>query len=313
VVVPAVGLVVPVSDTRDCEPEVNIGIPLNYGRSFKMRISFLKAIISMSSVLVLASVLLAQTGQQNGAGKTKSVQPAPKRDISGTWVRGRGDPSLSSIHSLTGVGRGPGFVDMPPLTPWGQEKFDSNRPGYGIRQQPEGNDPDLRCMPAGVPRLIWGVGELIQLPNKVVQILGSTWRQIATDGRPLKVDPPELRYDTGWMGVSVGHWEDDYTFVVESAGFNDKTWISEEGIPHSDEMKLEERYTRLDHDTLLFNATIYDPKTFTTPYKVTPATLKLRPSGVRVANFCNPDNEALFQERIRSQAIKTPDADGNIH
>jgi len=136
---------------------------------------------------------------------------------------------------------------------------------------------------------------------------------IATDGRPLKVDPPELRYDSGWMGVSVGHWEDDYTFVVESAGFNDKTWISEEGIPHSDEMKLEERYTRVDHDTLLFNATIDDPKTFKTLYKVTPATLKLRPSGVRVANFCNPDAEALFQERIRSQAIKAPDDDGNIH
>ena len=108
---------------------------------------------------------------------------------------------------------------MPPLTAWGQEKFDSNRPGYGIRQQPEGNDPDLRCMPAGVPRGIWGGGEFVQLPGKMVEFVGSTWRQIATDGRPLKVDPPELRYDSGFMGKSVGHWEDDYTFVVESGGF----------------------------------------------------------------------------------------------
>ena len=74
-----------------------------------MRISFLKAIISMSSVLVLASVLLAQTGQQNVAGKTKSVEPAPKRDIYRDWVRQPGNPSLSSIHSLTGVARGPSY------------------------------------------------------------------------------------------------------------------------------------------------------------------------------------------------------------
>jgi hypothetical protein len=114
------------------------------------------------------------------------------------------------------------------------------------------------------------------------------------------------------MGVSVGHWEDDSTFVVESGGFNDQTWLSEEGLPHSDEMKLVERYTRADHDTLLLNATIDDPKTYTTLYKVITVTLKLQPSRVRIANFCIPDNENAFQERIRSQAIKTPDADGNI-
>ena len=56
----------------------------------------------------------------------------------------------------------------------------------------------------------------------MVELLGGTWREIATDGRPLKVDPPELRYDSGWMGKSVGHWEDDYTFVVESDGFTTK-------------------------------------------------------------------------------------------
>lgn len=277
-----------------------------------MRIRFLKSIIAMSTVLVLAPVLLAQTGQQDGAGRAKAVRPAPKRDITGIWTRQAGDPSLSSIHSLSGVARGPGFVDMPPLTPWGQAKFDANKPGYGIRQQPMGNDPILRCMPAGIPRLIWGGGEFAQLPGKMVQFLGATWRQIATDGRPLRVDPPELRYDTGWMGVSVGHWEDDYTFIVESEGFSDQSWLSEEGLPHSDEMKLTERYTRVDYDTLLLNATIDDPKTYTQLYKVITVTLKLAPTRVRVATFCNPDNEKAFQDRIRSQAIKPPDADGNV-
>jgi hypothetical protein len=279
-----------------------------------MRIRLLRLIIPLAIVIVLASSLvLAQTDQPKGAGKAKTAEPAPKRDLTGQWARQPGNPSLSSIHSLTGVARGPSFVDMPPLTAYGQERFDSNRPGYGIRQQPEGNAPNLRCMPAGVPAGIWGGGEFFQLPGKMVEFVGSTWRQIATDGRPLKVDPPELRYDSGFMGNSVGHWEDDYTFVVESGSFNDKTWLSEEGIPHSDEMKLEERYTRVDHDTLILNATIDDPKTFTKLYKVQTLTYKLGRGGVRVANFCLIDNENLFQERIRSQAIKTPDADGNIH
>jgi hypothetical protein len=115
------------------------------------------------------------------------------------------------------------------------------------------------------------------------------------------------------MGVAIGHWEDDYTFVVESAGFDDKTWISEEGLPHSEEMKVVERYTRVDHDTLILNATIDDPKAYTALYKVIPVTFKLLPErGPRAPNFCNIDNENAFQDRIRSQAIKTPDATGNI-
>jgi len=276
-----------------------------------MKVRLSSSIITLAIAVVLASslVLFAQNEQQNGAGKTKAVEPAPKRDLSGVWARKPGDPSLSSIHSLTGVARGPSFTDMVPLTPWGQAKFDANKPGYGVRQQPEGNDPVLRCMPEGIPRLIWRGFEFVpQLPGKMVQLLtdDGIWREIATDGQPLKVDPPELRYDSGWMGKSVGHWEDDYTFVVESAGFNDKTWLSEEGLPHSDEMKFEERYTRVNHDTLTLNATIDDPKTYTKLYKVQTVTYKLGRDGVRVPGFCVPDNENLFQERIRSQAVIAP-------
>jgi hypothetical protein len=114
------------------------------------------------------------------------------------------------------------------------------------------------------------------------------------------------------MGQSWGHWEGDYTFVVESAGFNDKTWLSEEGMPHSEDMKIEERYTRVSYDTLTLNATIYDPKIYTKDYKVQTITYKLRPDTVRVANFCDPDIEKAFQERIRSKAVETPGPNGDV-
>jgi hypothetical protein len=276
-----------------------------------MRIRFLKATVLIGTIVV-APTLLAQGGGQGtaarpGTANPATAKPAPKRDITGIWNRQAGDPSLSSIHSLSGVARGPGYVDMPPMTPEGQKRFEANRPGYGIRQQPMGNDPNLRCMPTGMPRLVWGGGEFAQLPGKMVQFMGSTWRQIATDGRPLRVEEPELRYDSGWMGSSVGRWENDDTFVVESAGFNGQSWLSEEGLPFSDEMKMTERYKRVDFDTLTLDATIDDPKTYTQLYKVITVTFERGPDRVRVATFCNPDNEKLFEERIRSQAIKPPD------
>jgi hypothetical protein len=275
-----------------------------------MRIRILTSLVLTGTVALLASGLAAEAGQRGGARAAGPSKPAPKRDITGIWNRQAGDPSLSSIHSLSGVARGPGFTDMVPMTPEGQARFDANKPGYGIRQQPMGNDPNLRCMPTGMPRLVWNGGEFAELPGKMVQFLGSTWRQIATDGRKLDVEEPELRYDSGWMGSSVGHWEGDYTFVIESGGFNGKSWLSEEGLPFSDAMTMTERYTRVDFDTLTLDTVINDPKTYTQPYKVIQITFKRSPDGVRVPTFCNPDNEKLFEERIRSQAIKPPDEAG---
>ena len=59
--------------------------------------------------------------------------------------------------------------------------------------------------------------------------------------------------------TSIGRWEGYDTFVVNSVGFNDRTWLGQEGQPHSDEMRLEERWERVDRDTLHLNATIDDP------------------------------------------------------
>ena len=70
-----------------------------------MRMRFLKSIIAMSTVLVVAPALPAQSGQQDGAGEAEAVRPAPTRDMNGIWARQAGDPSLSSIHSLSTVER----------------------------------------------------------------------------------------------------------------------------------------------------------------------------------------------------------------
>ena len=69
-----------------------------------------------------------------------------------------------------------------------------------------------------------------------------------------------------WYGYSVGKWEDDYTFVVETVGTDERTWLDNAGDPHSSEMRVEERYHRLNHDTVELTVKIDDPKIYTEPW-----------------------------------------------
>lgn len=88
------------------------------------------------------------------------------------------------------------------------------------------------------------------------------WRHIELDGRPLpNLDEVVATY----FGYSRGHWEGD-TLVVDSIGFNDRFWFSNGGLPHTPALKLTERFSRPDHDTLVYNVTIDDARTYTRPW-----------------------------------------------
>jgi hypothetical protein len=110
------------------------------------------------------------------------------------------------------------------------------------------------------------------LPIKIIQTRSATtilieefnnWRQIFTDGRPLPIDP-----QPAWFGYSVGRWEKD-VFVVRTAGFSDRTWLDGPGTPHSEDLKLVERYRRPDFGHLEIDYTIDDPKAYMQPFSVT--------------------------------------------
>ncbi|MGH9678532.1 MAG: hypothetical protein ACRD4Y_01135, partial [Candidatus Acidiferrales bacterium] len=122
------------------------------------------------------------------------------------------------------------------------------------------------CDPPGVTRLYlypWDFS-LIQTPN-VVYILYEFmgfWRPVALNREHPK-DP-----DSTWMGDSIGRYEGD-TFVVDTVGFNDKTWIDQVGHPHSDQLHLIERFRRVDKDTLELKLTFEDPKAYTKPFTAT--------------------------------------------
>ena len=132
--------------------------------------------------------------------------------------------------------------------------------------------PEAHCVPVGVP----GIDtfpypfKIVQMPRLIIMLYekDTTYRQIFMDGRPLPQDP-----NPSFNGYSVGRWETD-TLVIESVGFRDGGWLDRMGHPHSDRLRLTERYRRHDFGHLSIEITIDDPGTYAKPLTYTqPAVL----------------------------------------
>jgi len=126
------------------------------------------------------------------------------------------------------------------------------------------DDPMTHCFPGG-PSQIFGAGgdmyRIVQSPSVLALLYerDGLYRQIFTDGRALPKDP-----NPTWLGYSVGRWEGD-TLVVETNGFNDRTWLDRVGHPHSEDLHVTERFRRVDFGHMQFQVTYTDPKTLTGP------------------------------------------------
>jgi hypothetical protein len=227
---------------------------------FKMLKRNVGSIIGVVAVLAFSYRTRAQTAppQRPQAAKTHRAMPAPSRDLSGIW--GVDDKIRMEGILPTGV------KSHAPFTALGEEIANNvYKPGDGPRRVPIGlvNDPLDGCDPAGFPRnLLFELRpfQVVQTPNQVLILYQyqRVWRVIWTDGRELPKDP-----DPSWYGYSVGKWEDDYTFVVETVGTDERTWLDNAGNPHSSEMRVEERYHRLNHDNVELTVKIDDPKIYT--------------------------------------------------
>jgi hypothetical protein len=172
-----------------------------------------------------------------------------------------------------------------PLTPQGEALYKSRVARLGK------DDPEARCLPPGVPRLTTTPYpfRFVQTPNYIAILYEGgthTWRQIFMDGRK----PSKFAEDL-WNGESVGHWEGD-TLVVETTGFNDKTWIDAAGVPHSTELKVTERIRRLDADNMEIVNIVDDPVMYTKQWSFT--TYPKRLQGELLEYICN-ENEKDVQ------------------
>jgi hypothetical protein len=125
------------------------------------------------------------------------------------------------------------------------------------------DDPQGQCLPSGVPRLSPYPYKILQTPSVLAILFEGnihSFRQVFLDGRNYDPDLEPL-----WMGESIGKWEGNDTLVVDTRNFNDKTWLNGQGMPHSDQLRVIEKYRRPTLGTLEIEITLEDPKAFTKP------------------------------------------------
>ena len=228
--------------------------------------------VLLAATLALPVVIFAQTTPHAGPAKTRAVSAAP--DFSGVWFI---DEYRRNILPK----------EDPPFQPWAEAKF-KERQSEKLHQDPDsGPDPTERCIPPGIPREMlqpfpW---EIVQARDRVIMIFEyqSLIRQIFTDGRghPKDLEPT-------YMGNAIGKFEGD-TLVINTVGFNDKTWLDPMGLPHSDALHVVERLRRVDHDTLVDEYTIEDPKAYKKPW-TTQKTFKLKPDWQIQEYVCTENN-----------------------
>lgn len=170
-----------------------------------------------------------------------------------TNVKGLDNPRMNLPTNLK--------ISEVPFQPWARAVYDYRQ------ATTTKDDPHIRCMASGGPRLFhtpYGF-EFVDVPEAklmyIIEVGGPhTWRPIYMDGR---AHPKDL--DPSYFGHSVGHWEGD-ALVIDTVGFNERFWLTREGIPSTAALRLTERFTRTDYDTLKYEATIDDPGAYTKPW-----------------------------------------------
>jgi hypothetical protein len=253
------------------------------------------------ALLLFACGLYAQTAQprEPAPEKDQKTTPAPRRDLSGIW---------DVEDTLEGISPA-GVKSHAPFTEFGADLANNvYKPGDGPRKVPIGlvNDPLDGCDPAGFPRnLLFELRpfQVVQTASQVLMLYQyqRVWRVIWTDGRELPKDP-----DPRWYGYSVGKWADDYTFVVETVGMDERTWLDNAGDPHSSEMRVEERYHRVSRDSMELTVKIDDPKTYMEPWLARDKLrLKLLPANTDIMEMiCAPSEAEEYKKTMANPLSK---------
>jgi hypothetical protein len=273
-----------------------------------MRTSLLRSIIGLLAVLVFASAALAQAGRPKLPGKETLYRgnrlrpdptpggPAPVHDITGSWA-----------GNLT-----PERPEVPPLTPLGQKLFSLNKPETEVGTG-HSNDPMNTCDPLGLPRNTVfetrGLAFGTMGPDRIVVLhqYQRIWRYVWMDGQhelPTKFDTKD-GVSSRWYGYSAGHWDGDYTLVIDTVGLNDQSWLDKAGHPHSVDARVQERYTRVDHNHMQMTVTVDDPKIFTKPFVLSKNEYRWIPDQEAEEQICVPSEMIRYMNLISKPSFGT--------
>jgi len=259
--------------------------------------------LTATAILAVSSTLVAPTFAQDG--RATGPRPAPRLPDGtinfGSTAQERGvwaapDPRLIVAESLAetptrdrNAKLPPADVPKPmrrdvPFQPWARELF--------LWRQQNEIEPYTRCKPAFGIRLLgtpYGT-DITHVPEQkrlYITVTGGphTFRPIYMDGRP---HPPDL--DPSYYGHGVGRWEGD-TLVVDTVGYNDRSWIDRNGVVTTEQLHTVERLSRPDFNTLRYELTIDDPSAYTAPWTST-VILRWVPGGEQFEFVCQDGNLA---------------------
>ncbi len=250
-------------------------------------------------ILIFSAVGAAQWLNYPAAGIPRT--PDGKPNLAAPIPRATdGRPDLSGVWN----GPGPGSYDrniardLKPadIQPWAEAVYQQRVRDMGK------NAPRASCLPDPfVYYHMVDIARIVQTPQVIVMLYqgttNSVHRTIFTDGRPLPADP-----NPSWLGYSTGHWDGD-TLVVETAGFNDRGWLDIEGHPHTEALRIIERYHRRDFGHLDLEVTIDDPKTFTRSFSLK-IEKTLTPDTDLLESVC--ENDTSVPHMLGGDPVKLP-------
>jgi hypothetical protein len=205
---------------------------------------------------------LSTAAGQGGGGKTLPRTADGKPNLQGIWQARDGGAAYDLEGRLTKSGAPGKSVVEGGTIPYKDGALTKRQQNFASRQK---SDPLESCFMPGVPRIMYleYPFQIFQTPEHVA--ITFEWSQVFRLIY-LQGNPTPAGFDF-WMGHSSGRWEGD-AFVVDVTAQNDKTWFDKAGNHHSDAVKMVERYTLLDADTLQYEVAVDDPKTYTRPWKI---------------------------------------------
>jgi len=228
--------------------------------------------VKLSIRVVFAFLLTTVSFAQNRQQQAQPSRPVPRwpdgrvnigtsPGEKGHWIRQGRAQLASNPESIIaagpgGLGTNLSLVDVP-FQPWARALYEYRQANF------ERDAPHSRCKPSPGPRQVgtaYGF-EIVELPETqrayIFDIGGPySFRVIHMNGKhPENLEPT-------YTGHSIGRWDGD-SFIVDTIGFNDGSWIEAEGLPHTDKLHLIERFTRTDFNTLKYEVTVDDPGAYT--------------------------------------------------
>jgi len=270
-----------------------------------MRIRIELAILAAGAAVAAAvlSIFMPVSGQSQSIATARTADGKP--DFTGIWQAmntanwdllahaARRGPVIA-LGAAFSIPAGPGVVEGNeiPYLPDAAARKKENAENWLAR------DPEIKCFLPGVPRMMY-----MPYPVQIIQgrdtILMAS--EFASASRTIRMNSKEKSPTDTWMGWSIGRWDGD-ALVVDVTEQIDQTWFDRSGNFHSEALKVVERYTLVDRNTINYEATMSDPQVFSRPWKISMPLYRHVEKNAQVMEYkCVEFVEELMYGHLRKQ------------